>query len=89
VAAGGATGLLEVVEYRGDYLDTGTPATYLAANLHAAGGGNLIDPTAIVSAPVERAVIGAGRSWPSGDRAVVWPGGRSRPASCSRRDPGP
>ena len=28
---------LEVVEYRGHYLDTGTPADYLAANLHAAG----------------------------------------------------
>jgi hypothetical protein len=37
----------------GDYLDTGTPATYLAANLHAAAstGGNLIDPTASVTAP--------------------------------------
>jgi len=71
------TGLLEVVEYRGDYLDTGTPATYLAANLHAAGGGNLIDPTAIVSAPVERAVIGAGAvvAGPVTE-AVVWPGGR-------------
>jgi NDP-sugar pyrophosphorylase family protein len=70
-------GLLEVVEYRGDYLDTGTPATYLAANLHAAAstGGNLIDPTASVTAPVQRAVIGAGAvvAGPVTE-AVVWPG---------------
>jgi hypothetical protein len=68
-------GLLEVVEYRGDYLDTGTPATYLAANLHAAGGANLVDPSAVVTAPVERAVIGAGAvvAGPV-TAAVVWPG---------------
>jgi hypothetical protein len=70
-------GLLEVVEYRGDYLDTGTPATYLAANLHAAAlaGGRLIDPTSTVTAPVQRAVIGAGAvvAGPVTD-AVVWPG---------------
>jgi len=69
-------GLLEVVEYRGDYLDTGTPATYLAANLHAAGGANLIDPSAVVAAPVQRAVIGAGaRVAGPVTAAVVWPGG--------------
>jgi NDP-sugar pyrophosphorylase family protein len=70
-------GLLEVVEYRGTYIDTGTPGTYLAANLHAAatGGGCLIDPSAVVTAPVERAVIGAGTvvHGPVRD-AVVWPG---------------
>jgi N-acetyl-alpha-D-muramate 1-phosphate uridylyltransferase len=68
-------GLLEVVGYRGEYLDTGTPATYLAANLHAAGGKNLIDPTATVAAAAERAVIGAGAvvAGPVTD-AVVWPG---------------
>lgn len=73
-------GLLEVVGYRGDYLDTGTPATYLAANLHAAGGGSLVDPTAVVTAPVERAVIGAGAvvAGPVTD-AVVWPGARVAP----------
>ena len=70
-------GLLEVVAYRGDYLDTGTPATYLAANLHAAGGGNLVDPAAVVTAPVRRAVIGAGAvvAGPVTE-AVVWPGAR-------------
>jgi hypothetical protein len=44
-------GRLEVIEYQGHYLDTGTPGDYLAANLHAAaaraGGGNLVAGTAI------------------------------------------
>lgn len=68
-------GALEVVPFRGTYLDTGTPATYLAANLHAAGGGVLIDPSAVVTAPVERAVVGAGAVVAGPVRsAVVWPG---------------
>jgi NDP-sugar pyrophosphorylase family protein len=69
-------GLLEVVTYGGAYVDTGTPRDYLAANLHAAGpGGSLIDPTAVVTAPVQRAVVGAGAVvyGPVRD-AVVWPG---------------
>jgi N-acetyl-alpha-D-muramate 1-phosphate uridylyltransferase len=48
----------------------------LAANLHAAGGGRLIDPTAVVNGRVERAVIGAGaRVDGTVTRGVVWPGG--------------
>jgi hypothetical protein len=70
-------GRLEVVPYAGSYLDTGTPPDYLAANLHAArhgDAGSLVDPTAVVSAPVERAVIGA-RAVVDGPvhDAVVWP----------------
>jgi NDP-sugar pyrophosphorylase family protein len=67
-------GRLEVLPFGGTYLDTGTPRDYLAANLHAAGGRALIDPTATVTAPVERAVIGAGAlvRGPVRD-AVVWP----------------
>jgi NDP-sugar pyrophosphorylase family protein len=68
-------GRLEVVPYDGTYLDTGTPETYLAANLHAAGSGNLVDPTAVVTAPVTRSVIGAGATVAGAVRsAVVWPG---------------
>lgn len=68
-------GKLEVVPFTGTYLDTGTPATYLAANLHAAGGGSLVDPTATVTAPVTNAVIGAGAVVAGPVRsAVVWPG---------------
>ncbi|MFG1890659.1 NDP-sugar synthase [Micromonospora sp. NPDC049051] len=70
-----AAGALTVVPYAGTFLDTGTPADYLAANLHAAGGGNLVDPTATVTGRCRSAVIGAG-AVVHGDveRVVVWPG---------------
>jgi len=68
-------GRLEVVPYDGTYLDTGTPETYLAANLHAAAPGSLVDPTATVTAPVTHSVIGAGAMVAGPVRsAVVWPG---------------
>src|SRR5262249_3937094 len=69
-------GRLELVSYDGVYLDTGTPADYLAANLHAAGSGSLIAPDAVVAGPVPPSVVGAGaRVHGSLDRAVVLPGG--------------
>ena len=70
-------GRLTVVEYQGRYLDTGTPADYLAANLHAASvrGGCVIAPDATVTGPVRAAVIGAGATVAgSVTRCVVWPG---------------
>lgn len=69
-------GQLEVVPYAGVYLDTGTPARYLAANLHAAGGGNLVAGDAQVTGRLERAVVGA-KAVVRGTlrRSVVWPGG--------------
>lgn len=71
-----AAGELTVVPFSGTYLDTGTPADYLAANLHAAGGGNLVDPTATVDGRCRRAVVGAGAEVHGTVRdAVVWPGG--------------
>ena len=70
-----ATGALEVVAYPGTFYDTGTPADYLAANLHAAGDGELVDPGATVTGRVRRAVVGTG-AVVRGDveRVVVWPG---------------
>ncbi|MEV4482165.1 nucleotidyltransferase family protein [Micromonospora coxensis] len=70
-----AAGALEVVAYPGTFYDTGTPGDYLAANLHAAGDGALIDPAATVTGRVRRAVVGAG-AVVHGDveRVVVWPG---------------
>jgi N-acetyl-alpha-D-muramate 1-phosphate uridylyltransferase len=69
-------GRLEVIEYDGFYLDTGTPADYLAANLHAAGPGSLVAPDAAVTGTVERSVVGAGaRVGGSLLRSVVLPGG--------------
>jgi N-acetyl-alpha-D-muramate 1-phosphate uridylyltransferase len=71
-----AAGDLEVIGYAGTFLDAGTPADYLAANLHAAGGGNLIDPSASVTGCCEGAVVGAGAAVAGRvTRAVVWPDG--------------
>ncbi|MCW3842394.1 NTP transferase domain-containing protein [Micromonospora yasonensis] len=74
-----AAGALEVVPYPGVFYDTGTPADYLAANLHAAGDGSLVDPAATVTGRVHHAVIGPGATV-RGEvtRAVVWPGATVR-----------
>jgi N-acetyl-alpha-D-muramate 1-phosphate uridylyltransferase len=78
-----AAGELVVIEYGGMYLDTGTPRSYLAANLHAAGsarGGSLVAPGAVVTGVVTRSVVGAGAVVAgSVTRAVVWPGGAVTP----------
>jgi NDP-sugar pyrophosphorylase family protein len=68
-------GELELVGFDGRYVDTGTPADYLWANLHAAGRGSLVDPTATVTGRVTESVVGAGAAV-RGDviRCVVWPG---------------
>lgn len=69
-----AAGDLELIGYSGAYLDTGTPADYLRANLDAAGG-TLIDPTATVTGRVENSVVGRSATV-HGDvtGSVVWPG---------------
>ncbi|MCO1599042.1 sugar phosphate nucleotidyltransferase [Micromonospora sp. RHAY321] len=74
-----AAGALEVVAYRGTFYDTGTPADYLAANLHAAAGGALVDPSASVTGRCVESVVGAGARV-HGDvrRTVVWPGATVR-----------
>ena len=67
-------GRLEVVQYDGLYLDTGTPPDFLAANLHAAGS-SLVDPSALVTGTVVGSVVGAGaRVLGSVTRSVVFPG---------------
>ncbi|MGW3784065.1 nucleotidyltransferase family protein [Micromonospora chokoriensis] len=74
-----AADALEVVPYPGTFFDTGTPADYLAANLHAAAGGTLVDPSARVTGRCEESVVGAGAQV-DGDvvRSVVWPGATVR-----------
>ncbi len=70
-----AAGVLQVVVHAGHFTDAGTPADYLAANLHAAGDGNLIADDAVVTGPCHRAVVGAGAAVHGAlTRAVVWPG---------------
>ncbi|MEU7869789.1 sugar phosphate nucleotidyltransferase [Dactylosporangium sp. NPDC049140] len=69
-------GRLEVVEYPGTYLDTGTPADYLAANLHAVHQKELVAEDAVVTGALDGAVIGAGAHVAGRvHRGVVWPGG--------------
>ncbi|MDG4782890.1 NTP transferase domain-containing protein [Micromonospora sp. WMMD961] len=74
-----AADALEVVPYPGAFFDTGTPADYLAANLHAAAGGSLVDPSATVTGRCVESVIGADARV-DGDvlRTVVWPGATVR-----------
>jgi hypothetical protein len=69
-----ARGELELVGYGGVYIDSGTPADYLRANLHAARGQNMVDASATVTGHAESCVIGAhavvaGRA----RRCVIWP----------------
>ncbi len=58
-----AEGRVEAFDHAGAWFDTGTPATYLAANLAANGGESVVatdadvDPTAVLT------------------RSLVWPGG--------------
>ncbi|WFE48725.1 sugar phosphate nucleotidyltransferase [Verrucosispora sp. WMMD1129] len=69
-----AAGRLTVVGYQGTFIDTGTPTDYLAANLHAAGDGGLIDPAATVTGPCHRSVVGAGATVRGAvSRSVIWP----------------
>ena len=70
-----AVGELELIGYGGSYIDTGTPADYLSANLDATNGANLIDPSATVTGRVVSSVVGAGATVHGAvTRCVVWPG---------------
>jgi mannose-1-phosphate guanylyltransferase/MurNAc alpha-1-phosphate uridylyltransferase len=72
-----AAGELELISYDGVYIDTGTPADYLKANLHVAAG--LTDPTATLTGRATESVIGA-RAAVHGTitHCVIWPGATVR-----------
>lgn len=71
-----AVGELDVVRYDGTFLDTGTPENLLAANLHVAGRGSIVAPSASVTGVCEQAVVGAGAVVRGRvTRSVVWPEG--------------
>jgi N-acetyl-alpha-D-muramate 1-phosphate uridylyltransferase len=59
--AAASEGRVEVVGYGGPFVDCGTPASYLAANLAASGGASVIGPGAVVEGELERSVV-----WPDG-----------------------
>jgi MurNAc alpha-1-phosphate uridylyltransferase len=56
-----AEGRLDLVPLDGAFIDCGTPADYLAANLAASGGTSVIGAGAVVEGEVERSVV-----WPGG-----------------------
>lgn len=58
-------GALEVVRHDGPFVDCGTPAQYLAANLWASGGESVVGAGAAVAGTLDRCVV-----WPG---AIVWP----------------
>ena len=62
-----ANGRIERITYDGPWFDTGTPTTYLAANLAASGGRSVIAPGAVIEADPADVV-----------RSVVWPGAAVR-----------
>ena len=75
-------GRLDVVSGQGPFVDCGTPAAYLAANLAATGGAGFVDPNATVGA---EARLEASVVWDDGDvrpgerlvRGVRYAGGRT------------
>ena len=60
-----AEGAVEVVRWDGPWVDCGTPAQYLWANLAASGGVSVVGEGARVEGEL--------------DHSVVWPGARVRP----------
>jgi NDP-sugar pyrophosphorylase family protein len=60
-----AEGRLDVVRHDGPFVDCGTPAQYLQANLTASGGESVVGEGAVVAGALDRCVV-----W---DGAVVWP----------------
>lgn len=53
-------GRLDLVDTDVPFRDCGTPADYLAANLDASGGANVVGPGAVVEGSIERSVVWAG-----------------------------
>jgi NDP-sugar pyrophosphorylase family protein len=64
---------LELVVHEGPFVDCGTPADYLVANLAANGGQSVLGPGAVVG---EGAVV---------EQSVVWPGSEVAPGEVLRR----
>lgn len=63
-------GRVELVPYRGSFIDCGTPADYLAANLHASGGASVIGAGAVVEGELVRSVVWPGATVRRGERLV-------------------
>ena len=55
-----AAGEVEVIRHDGPFVDCGTPAQYLEANLRASGGQSVVEPGAEVAGKLDRCVVWAG-----------------------------
>ncbi|GAA1603122.1 sugar phosphate nucleotidyltransferase [Catellatospora bangladeshensis] len=68
------SGRLDVIPLAGLYLDCGTPADYLAANLHAARGENLFGAGVVLTGQAAGSVLGDGaRVDGTVQDCVLWP----------------
>jgi MurNAc alpha-1-phosphate uridylyltransferase len=65
-----AEGRVEVVRHDGPFVDCGTPADYLEANLAASGGASVVAPGAVVDGDLVRSVVWAGSEVRRGERLV-------------------
>jgi NDP-sugar pyrophosphorylase family protein len=63
-------GTLDVIRSEAVFIDCGTPADYLRANLHASGGSSVIGPGAVVDGEVTRSVVWPGARVAAGERLV-------------------
>jgi MurNAc alpha-1-phosphate uridylyltransferase len=66
-----AAGRLELVTLAGPFIDCGTPADYLAANLLASGGETVVGEGAVVEGVAERCVLWPGARVKAGERLVA------------------
>ena len=65
-----AAGRLEVVRQDGPFVDCGTPADYLRANLEASGGTSVVEDGATVEGELVRSVVWSGARVRPGERLV-------------------
>jgi NDP-sugar pyrophosphorylase family protein len=63
-------GRLEALRHDGPFVDCGTPADYLAANLQASGGTSVVGAGAMVEGELVRSVVWAGATVHRGERLV-------------------
>jgi NDP-sugar pyrophosphorylase family protein len=60
----------ELVAWDGTFVDCGTVRDYLAANMHASGGANVVGEGAVVEGEIERCVVWPGGVVRAGERLV-------------------
>ena len=65
-----AAGRLESLRHDGPFVDCGTPADYLAANLLASHGDNVVGEEAVVEGRIERTVVWSGSVVEAGEVLV-------------------